>query len=102
MDRFYESWLGQHTSERQAGGQRFPAGEALPASAALLEAKAWLASSSSAENRRRAEALGLVGEGVQRGDDAFPLPGAEPTRRDPFDYSAPRYWAAFVLHGAAE
>ncbi|MCB9914607.1 MAG: CHAT domain-containing protein [Planctomycetes bacterium] len=101
MRRFYEGLLGEHAEPREAGGERYAPGAPLPATAALTEARAWLAGRAAAENRRDLEALGL--EGVARARDGFPRPGAAPTSRPSeasYDFSHPRYWAAFVLVGA--
>lgn len=98
MNRLYENLLGTYAESRG----RFAAGTPMPKADALHEAKRWLHTRSPAENRRALEALGLdlakLGEQYRAERDR--LPTEDPQKlADPFDYSDPRYWAAFVLIG---
>jgi tetratricopeptide (TPR) repeat protein len=93
MDRFYGNWL---EPERH-----------LSPEAALAEARTWLAGRTAEQNRVRLEALGVKGEraGDRSPQDGFPRPGADPkstARGERFDFSHPRYWAAFVLYDAGD
>jgi CHAT domain-containing protein/tetratricopeptide (TPR) repeat protein len=92
MGRFYENLLGQRP------GLTAPLGKA----AALAEAKAWLRNLNATDAATHTAALARQ---VTRGKEpAAPLvvpSSQEPLHRDkPFAH--PRYWAAFVLIGAAE
>jgi hypothetical protein len=92
MQRFYANLLGHRVGLRGA----------MPKAEALGEAKAWL------RGLRRTEVLALSAErsaGVERGkgragrqaaESAAAIPGIEDYDRP---YSAPHFWAAFVLEG---
>jgi len=105
MDRFYTNYVGAFDSERRAGSVLFPAGQAMNEAAALLEAKAWLASSPPEQNKLRLEEIGFDEReaGLQSPDRGqFPRPSSGPTARpilQAYDFRAPRYGSAFVLYG---
>ena len=98
MTRLYENLLGDFQQER--GG--FPAGTEMPKAEALHEAKRWLRSRSPQQNRDRLAALGFDVESWQRARGGR-LPSGDPEPLpEPFDFSHPRYWAAFVLIGSPD
>lgn len=98
MHRLYENLLGVYKQPRLG----FDAGKPMPKAEALHEAKRWLRSRSPAENRRALEQLGMDVAKLQQRyrTERGRLPTQDPQKLpDPFDYSHPRYWAAFVLIG---
>jgi CHAT domain-containing protein len=98
MNRLYENLLGTYAEPRGT----FAAHTPMPKADALHEAKRWLRSRTPAENRAALAGLGLDVEQLTRQYRAergrLPSDDPEPLA-DPFDFSAPRFWAAFVLIG---
>lgn len=101
MDRFYTNYAGAFETDRVVAGRRFAAGQRMPESAALQEAKAWLAVATPEQNRARLLEFGLEAtDPANRGQ--FPRPGARPASRPTVandDFRAARFGSAFVLYG---
>lgn len=102
MNRLYENLLGNFDDARAGGAPH----QAMQKAEALREAKLWLRGRTAAQNRAALRELGFLDAAdenvVLRGPEgASPrLPTQPPaTDADAFDYSAPRFWAAFVLVG---
>ena len=98
MSRFYENLLGTFDSPR---GEH-AAGKPMPKAEALHEAKRWLRGQTPQENREMLASLGydVAGRDRQRSPEGGRRPSGDPQPLpDPFDFSHPRYWAAFVLIG---
>ncbi len=97
------------TPTKDAGATRdygvCPPGTPMPKAEALHEAKRWLRSRTPAENRARLAELGFDVDTLEK-DQAQARgrrPSGEPqTLSAPFDYSHPRYWAAFILIGSPD
>jgi CHAT domain-containing protein/tetratricopeptide (TPR) repeat protein len=95
MTRLYENLLGTYVEPRMG----FAPGTQMPKAEALHEAKRWLRSSSPQQNRDRLTELGFDVEQWRRARGAL-APSDEPTALpELFDFSEPRYWAAFILIG---
>lgn len=101
MSRFYENLTGAFTQDRQVSGESYATGTQMPKAVALFEAKQWLQSNSPEENRAALKSLGFdVSQSAEA--IAFARSGIRMTgevAHEPFDYSDPHYWAAFVLSG---
>ncbi|MCH8807733.1 MAG: CHAT domain-containing protein [Planctomycetes bacterium] len=99
MTRLYENLLGVYEEPRW----KFPAGTEMPKAEALHEAKRWLKSRTPKQNRDLL-ALGFDVAGLDaryRAERGRRKPSQDPQPlADPFDYSHPRYWNAFILIGA--
>jgi len=97
MTRFYANLLGQFHDERQFVGRSYPPGLPMAKAAALGEAKQWLRRQSPEENRRVIRQMNLEESADVRVQTIGLAAAADP--KAAFDYSAPYYWAAFVLIG---
>lgn len=116
MQRFYENLLGQFKESRMVAGQAFAPDVPMPKATALREAKLWLRGLPP----RQAEALvrQLLKQNtgqptgtsdLARADESIIARGGKgdtpvgvSSQRDPFNYSHPYFWAAFILIGDPE
>jgi non-specific serine/threonine protein kinase/serine/threonine-protein kinase len=102
MLRLYENLLGVHREPRTAGSSVFPSGSRMAPEPALREARSWLRGLTRAQAEAARTDLGPFEPPGHRGPGGSVRRPGPPTTEDPFPYSHPFYWAAFICVGSPD
>lgn len=95
IERLFENLLGQHEGVRIVGERQYANGQPMPKAEALHEAKRWIRTMSEPDWIAHARRLGtLRGPGQPEVLSPTPVSNEGPAN--------PRFWAGFVLLGAAD